>query len=159
MYQSSGNGSTDSSFMTTHSCLVSKTILVFRAAQSVAWAILLCFCVLSLRLEIRFCSFLTKAGIQFLHTWPLAVFGWHLPALFLCGFSADHMSLVSCAVLRKGCRGTERDCCCSAGVTMAYINPSLTQVHKSSSAVDRQREYLLDMIPSRSISQTANTWK
>ncbi|KAJ8366634.1 hypothetical protein AAFF_G00348330 [Aldrovandia affinis] len=31
------------------------------------------------------------------------------------------------------------------GVTMAYVNPSLT-AHKSSSAVDRQREYLLDMI-------------
>ncbi|XP_041086683.1 transcriptional repressor p66-alpha-like isoform X2 [Polyodon spathula] len=49
----------------------------------------------------------------------------------------------------------------STGVTMAYVNPSLT-VHKSSSSsssVDRQREYLLDMIPSRSISQTANTWK
>ncbi|XP_076847431.1 transcriptional repressor p66-alpha isoform X2 [Brachyhypopomus gauderio] len=45
------------------------------------------------------------------------------------------------------------------GVTMAYVNPSLS-VHKtSSSAVERQREYLLDMIPSRSISQTANTWK
>ncbi|XP_062411677.1 GATA zinc finger domain containing 2Ab isoform X2 [Sardina pilchardus] len=43
-------------------------------------------------------------------------------------------------------------------VTMAYVNPSLT-VHKSTSAVERQREYLLDMIPSRSISQTANTWK
>ncbi|KAM4556881.1 transcriptional repressor p66-alpha isoform 2-T5 [Fundulus diaphanus] len=48
----------------------------------------------------------------------------------------------------------------NAGVTMAYVNPSLTG-HKSSAAVDaRQREYLLDMIPSRSsISQTANTWK
>lgn len=45
-----------------------------------------------------------------------------------------------------------------AGVTMAYVNPSLT-AHKTSSAVERQREYLLDMIPSRSISQTANTWK
>ncbi|XP_032388069.1 transcriptional repressor p66 alpha isoform X5 [Etheostoma spectabile] len=46
------------------------------------------------------------------------------------------------------------------GVTMAYVNPSLTG-HKSSAGVDaRQREYLLDMIPSRSsISQTANTWK
>ncbi|KAK7945725.1 hypothetical protein WMY93_001453 [Mugilogobius chulae] len=46
------------------------------------------------------------------------------------------------------------------GVTMAYINPSLTG-HKTSASVDaRQREYLLDMIPSRSsISQTANTWK
>ncbi|XP_041698525.1 transcriptional repressor p66 alpha isoform X6 [Coregonus clupeaformis] len=45
------------------------------------------------------------------------------------------------------------------GVTMAYVNPSLP-VHKTSSTVDaRQREYLLDMIPSRPISQTANTWK
>ncbi|XP_042198559.1 GATA zinc finger domain containing 2Ab isoform X6 [Callorhinchus milii] len=43
-------------------------------------------------------------------------------------------------------------------VTMAYVSPSLS-VHKSSSAVDRQREYLLDMIPSRSISQSASTWK
>ncbi|KAJ8357727.1 hypothetical protein SKAU_G00205210 [Synaphobranchus kaupii] len=46
----------------------------------------------------------------------------------------------------------------TTGVTMAYVNPSLT-AHKSSSAVDRQREYLLDMIPSRSISQAANAWK
>ncbi|KAG7273175.1 hypothetical protein CRUP_019302 [Coryphaenoides rupestris] len=45
------------------------------------------------------------------------------------------------------------------GVTMAYVNPSLSG-HKTSSTVDaRHREYLLDMIPSRSISQTANTWK
>lgn len=51
-------------------------------------------------------------------------------------------------------------CCMFAGVTMAYVNPSLTG-HKTSATVDaRQREYLLDMIPSRSsISQTANTWK
>lgn len=48
----------------------------------------------------------------------------------------------------------------NAGVTMAYVNPSLTG-HKAAAGVDaRQREYLLDMIPSRaSISQTANTWK
>ncbi|XP_039622606.1 GATA zinc finger domain containing 2Ab isoform X1 [Polypterus senegalus] len=46
----------------------------------------------------------------------------------------------------------------NTGVAMAYVNPSLS-VHKPSSAMDRQREYLLDMIPSRSISQTANTWK
>ncbi|KAI1882648.1 hypothetical protein AGOR_G00237050 [Albula goreensis] len=45
------------------------------------------------------------------------------------------------------------------GVTMAYVNPSLSAHKSSSSAVDRQREYLLDMIPSRSISQAANTWK
>ncbi|XP_030640281.1 GATA zinc finger domain containing 2Ab [Chanos chanos] len=49
----------------------------------------------------------------------------------------------------------------AAGVTMSYVNPSLS-VHKAASstaAVDRQREYLLDMIPPRSLSQTANTWK
>ncbi|KAK2895377.1 transcriptional repressor p66-alpha-like isoform X1 [Channa argus] len=48
----------------------------------------------------------------------------------------------------------------NTGVTMAYVNPSLTG-HKTTATVDaRQREYLLDMIPSRSsISQTANTWK
>lgn len=46
----------------------------------------------------------------------------------------------------------------NTGVTMAYVNPSLS-THKTSSAVERQREYLLDMIPSRSISQAANTWK
>ncbi|CAJ1060247.1 GATA zinc finger domain containing 2Ab [Xyrichtys novacula] len=46
----------------------------------------------------------------------------------------------------------------STGVTMAYVNPSLS-AHKTASSVERQREYLLDMIPSRSISQAANTWK
>ncbi|XP_051549979.1 GATA zinc finger domain containing 2Ab isoform X2 [Myxocyprinus asiaticus] len=46
----------------------------------------------------------------------------------------------------------------TTGVTMAYVNPSLS-VHRTTSPVDRQREYLLDMIPSRTISQTANTWK
>lgn len=49
-------------------------------------------------------------------------------------------------------------CLLPAGVTMAYVNPSLS-AHKTTSAVERQREYLLDMIPSRSISQAANTWK
>ncbi|KAH0625890.1 hypothetical protein JD844_034251 [Phrynosoma platyrhinos] len=44
------------------------------------------------------------------------------------------------------------------GGALNFVNPSLT-VHKTtSSAVDRQREYLLDMIPPRSISQSA-TWK
>ncbi|XP_058018497.1 transcriptional repressor p66-alpha isoform X3 [Ahaetulla prasina] len=44
------------------------------------------------------------------------------------------------------------------GGTLNFVNPSLT-VHKTtSSAVDRQREYLLDMIPPRSIPQSA-TWK
>ncbi|XP_077462904.1 GATA zinc finger domain containing 2Ab [Stigmatopora argus] len=46
----------------------------------------------------------------------------------------------------------------NAGVTMAYVNPSLS-AHKTTTSVERQREYLLDMIPSRSISQAANTWK
>nr|XP_023826641.1 transcriptional repressor p66-alpha isoform X3 [Salvelinus alpinus] len=48
----------------------------------------------------------------------------------------------------------------NSGVTMAYVNPSLS-VHKTTTSanLERQREYLLDMIPSRSISQTANTWK
>lgn len=45
----------------------------------------------------------------------------------------------------------------SAGGTLAFVSPSLA-VHKTSSAVDRQREYLLDMIPPRSIPQSA-TWK
>ncbi|XP_054646295.1 GATA zinc finger domain containing 2Ab [Dunckerocampus dactyliophorus] len=47
----------------------------------------------------------------------------------------------------------------NTGVTMAYVNPSSLSTHKTSSSVERQREYLLDMIPSRSISQAANTWK
>lgn len=40
---------------------------------------------------------------------------------------------------------------------MAYVNPSLS-VQKPS-VVERHREYLLDMIPSRSVSQTTNSWK
>ncbi|XP_063770639.1 transcriptional repressor p66-alpha isoform X2 [Pseudophryne corroboree] len=42
------------------------------------------------------------------------------------------------------------------GGTLAFVNPGLA-VHKTAS-VDRQREYLLDMIPSRSITQSS-TWK
>ncbi|XP_059418892.1 transcriptional repressor p66-alpha-like isoform X1 [Carassius carassius] len=45
----------------------------------------------------------------------------------------------------------------AAGVTMAYVNPSLSG--QKPSVVERQREYLLDMIPSRSVSHTTNTWK
>ncbi|XP_010604809.1 transcriptional repressor p66-alpha isoform X3 [Fukomys damarensis] len=45
----------------------------------------------------------------------------------------------------------------STGGTLAFVSPSLA-VHKTSSAVDRQREYLLDMIPPRSIPQSA-AWK
>lgn len=44
----------------------------------------------------------------------------------------------------------------STGGTLTFVSPGL--VHKASSAVDRQREYLLDMIPPRSIPQSA-TWK
>ncbi|XP_068943011.1 transcriptional repressor p66-alpha isoform X2 [Petaurus breviceps papuanus] len=45
----------------------------------------------------------------------------------------------------------------NTGGALTFVNPSLA-VHKSSSALDRQREYLLDMIPPRSIPQSA-TWK
>lgn len=45
----------------------------------------------------------------------------------------------------------------STGGTLAFVSPGLA-VHKTSSSVDRQREYLLDMIPPRSIPQSA-TWK
>ncbi|NXH17328.1 P66A protein, partial [Bucco capensis] len=45
----------------------------------------------------------------------------------------------------------------NTGGALPFVSPSLA-VHKSSSAVDRQREYLLDMIPPRSIPQSA-TWK
>lgn len=47
--------------------------------------------------------------------------------------------------------------CSIAGGALAFVSPSLA-VHKTSSSVDRQREYLLDMIPPRSIPQSA-TWK
>ncbi|XP_009993362.1 PREDICTED: transcriptional repressor p66-alpha isoform X3 [Chaetura pelagica] len=45
----------------------------------------------------------------------------------------------------------------NTGGALPFVSPGLA-VHKSSSAVDRQREYLLDMIPPRSIPQSA-TWK
>ncbi|XP_062320892.1 transcriptional repressor p66-beta-like [Osmerus eperlanus] len=40
------------------------------------------------------------------------------------------------------------------GVNIAYLNPGNVGGHKGSSLADRQREYLLDMIPPRSISQS-----
>ncbi|KAL4646729.1 transcriptional repressor p66-beta [Arapaima gigas] len=40
------------------------------------------------------------------------------------------------------------------GVNIAYLNPGAIGGHKGSSLADRQREYLLDMIPPRSISQS-----
>ncbi|XP_071308128.1 transcriptional repressor p66-alpha isoform X2 [Agelaius tricolor] len=45
----------------------------------------------------------------------------------------------------------------STGGALPFVSPALA-VHKSASAVERQREYLLDMIPPRSIPQSA-TWK
>lgn len=46
------------------------------------------------------------------------------------------------------------------GLNIAYLNPAAVGAHKSSSLADRQREYLLDMIPPRSISQsiTGQKW-
>lgn len=40
------------------------------------------------------------------------------------------------------------------GLNIAYLNPAAVGAHKGSSLADRQREYLLDMIPPRSISQS-----
>ncbi|KAL4624810.1 transcriptional repressor p66-beta-like isoform X2 [Arapaima gigas] len=40
------------------------------------------------------------------------------------------------------------------GLNIAYLNPGGVGGHKASSLADRQREYLLDMIPPRSISQS-----
>uniref|UniRef100_A0A3Q2W4Y4 GATA zinc finger domain containing 2A n=1 Tax=Haplochromis burtoni TaxID=8153 RepID=A0A3Q2W4Y4_HAPBU len=74
----------------------------------------------------------------------------------------SHRSVQSSKVSSSSASSTawKKQSSSNTGVTMAYVNPSLTG-HKTSATVDaRQREYLLDMIPSRSsISQTANTWK
>uniref|UniRef100_A0A3Q0SGV1 GATA zinc finger domain containing 2A n=1 Tax=Amphilophus citrinellus TaxID=61819 RepID=A0A3Q0SGV1_AMPCI len=72
----------------------------------------------------------------------------------------SHHSVQSSKVSSASSTAWKKQSSSNTGVTMAYVNPSLTG-HKTSAAVDaRQREYLLDMIPSRSsISQTANTWK
>ena len=44
---------------------------------------------------------------------------------------------------------------CLAGLNLAYLSPAAAVgAHKSASLADRQREYLLDMIPPRSISQS-----
>ncbi|XP_029976186.1 transcriptional repressor p66-beta-like [Salarias fasciatus] len=45
------------------------------------------------------------------------------------------------------------------GLNIAYLNPAAVGAHKSSSLADRQREYLLDMIPPRSISQSISGQK
>ncbi|XP_053906073.1 transcriptional repressor p66-alpha isoform X3 [Cuculus canorus] len=57
----------------------------------------------------------------------------------------------------KGSAAAWKKTSINTGGPLPFVNPSLA-VHKSSSAVDRQREYLLDMIPPRSIPQSA-TWK
>uniref|UniRef100_A0A672GKH4 Transcriptional repressor p66-beta-like n=1 Tax=Salarias fasciatus TaxID=181472 RepID=A0A672GKH4_SALFA len=44
-------------------------------------------------------------------------------------------------------------------LNIAYLNPAAVGAHKSSSLADRQREYLLDMIPPRSISQSISGQK
>lgn len=46
----------------------------------------------------------------------------------------------------------------SPGVNIAYLNAGIGG-HKASSLADRQREYLLDMIPPRSISQSISGQK
>uniref|UniRef100_A0A8C6WL46 GATA zinc finger domain containing 2Ab n=1 Tax=Neogobius melanostomus TaxID=47308 RepID=A0A8C6WL46_9GOBI len=74
------------------------------------------------------------------------------------GRPLQHGGKVSASSSNQGNVAGWRKSTGSTGVTMAYVNPSLS-AHKASSAVERQREYLLDMIPSRSISQAANTWK
>ncbi|KAA0710392.1 Zinc finger domain-containing protein 2B p66/p68 [Triplophysa tibetana] len=45
------------------------------------------------------------------------------------------------------------------GLNIAYLNPGAMGGHKASSLADRQREYLLDMIPPRSISQSISGQK
>ncbi|XP_039608750.1 transcriptional repressor p66-beta isoform X2 [Polypterus senegalus] len=45
------------------------------------------------------------------------------------------------------------------GVNIAYLNAAGVGSHKASSLADRQREYLLDMIPPRSISQSISGQK
>ncbi|NXD58829.1 P66B protein, partial [Corvus moneduloides] len=47
---------------------------------------------------------------------------------------------------------------CFPGVNIAYLNAGIGG-HKASSLADRQREYLLDMIPPRSISQSISGQK
>ncbi|XP_014742736.1 PREDICTED: transcriptional repressor p66-alpha [Sturnus vulgaris] len=57
----------------------------------------------------------------------------------------------------KGSTGAWKKNPINTGGALPFVSPALA-VHKSASAVDRQREYLLDMIPPRSIPQSA-TWK
>ncbi|KAG5842710.1 hypothetical protein ANANG_G00180610 [Anguilla anguilla] len=45
------------------------------------------------------------------------------------------------------------------GLNISYLNPGGVGGHKTSSLADRQREYLLDMIPPRSISQSISGQK
>ncbi|XP_027529634.1 transcriptional repressor p66-alpha-like, partial [Neopelma chrysocephalum] len=74
------------------------------------------------------------------------------PSASLGGRSGKHVE-------RSGSKGSAawKKTPLSTGGALPFVSPSLA-VHKSASAVDRQREYLLDMIPPRSIPQSA-TWK
>jgi len=49
-------------------------------------------------------------------------------------------------------------CLLGLGVNIAYLNTGIGG-HKAPSLADRQREYLLDMIPPRSISQSISGQK
>lgn len=49
-------------------------------------------------------------------------------------------------------------CLLGPGVNIAYLNTGIGG-HKAPSLADRQREYLLDMIPPRSISQSISGQK
>lgn len=49
-------------------------------------------------------------------------------------------------------------CLLNLGVNIAYLNTGIGG-HKAPSLADRQREYLLDMIPPRSISQSISGQK
>lgn len=51
-----------------------------------------------------------------------------------------------------------RFCLLGLGVNIAYLNTGIGG-HKAPSLADRQREYLLDMIPPRSISQSISGQK
>lgn len=86
--------------------------------------------------------FSSEAGIFASHTWLASLRQGLLPRAPTPPPDRGHCGMSLCSV---------------AGGALAFVSPSLA-VHKTSSAVDRQREYLLDMIPPRSIPQSA-TWK
>ncbi|KAM4707965.1 transcriptional repressor p66-alpha isoform 2-T2 [Discoglossus pictus] len=93
----------------------------------------------------------TTRGV--LHTFP------HTTKLPNAAIHANRSVKPGERVMNKGnmASGNWKKSPMNAGGTLTFVNPGLT-VHKSSPAVDRQREYLLDMIPPRSITQSS-TWK